>query len=585
MVRSARRPAIEDDTETLAVDVVERPSRTTALADPPILSRVRAAVSREDAFERYFPYFLCAVTIAALVPSLVVGVTKSMTIDGYWNVFIATQDRWSMFLSENQHDEHPMLYRLLLRMVAHLGSSRLTYRSLSIIPGLATIYAIGLVASRVCLRKSVALLAAIAYGFSATIIDIMCEVRGYSLALFFIVAAFYQLVRFLDGGSLLRRKRSLLWFGAMASLAIGTEFYSVLFLSSCVAFFLSMFLRHSQFRRDVLRWTLVRGHPLVVAFGVPAAVALGLYFGHERNKLFPHVYLAQFYWTRNDPVIPFVLRNLRNEFDFMAPVGISSMLLVVILVAGVVLAALYFSCVRANQTKTLIATTPALILVFLLAQLILLSLWRRYPFGGELRHQSIIFPFVTLAAFVALDRMVAFLPYDGWRIGTVGLAALLTISILYLHWTPRVYEEEGYSPEFRAFQSNFSSTPAIYVDQFSLLNYYSQTSALKWRFLQHYHAREAIDAYQVRSANGQVELLRDLDQFDFDLGSPTFYTSLRQVISETRLGTVTLFFVNSRWRHQNPPEQTVRRLADDAGLTVGAVLRSDSETFAAFSLR
>jgi hypothetical protein len=490
-----------------------------------------------------------------------------------------------MFLSENQRDEHPMLYRLLLRMVAHLGSSRLMYRSPSIIPGLVSIYLIGLVAAKLCSRKSVALLTAIAYGFSATIIDITCDVRGYSLALLFIVAAFYYLIRFLDGRSLLRRKRSLIWFGVTTSLAIGTEFCSVLFLSSCVAFFLAMSVRHSKFRRDAIRWTLVRGHPLVFAFGLPTAVALGLYFQQAQYRLFPHIYLAEFYWTKSEPVSRFVLRNLRGEFNFMAPVEISSALLLVTFVAAAVLATLYFSCVRENQTKTLLATTPALILVFMLGQLILLSLARRYPFGGELRHQSIIFPFVTLAVFVAFDGLIAFLPYKAWRTCTVGIAALLIAVTIYHQWTPRVFEEEIYSPEFRAFQSSFSSTPAIYVDQFSLLNYYAHTSDRKWRFLHHYLEGERVDAYEVSSANGRLELLRNLDNFDFDLGSPEFYTSLRQVIRETRLGTVTLFFVYSYWRYPNPPEQTVRRLADDAGLSVGALLRSDAETFASFSLR
>ena len=512
-----------------------------------------------------------------------------MTIDGYWNVFMATQDRWSLFLSENQRDEHPMLYRLLLRMVAHLGSSRLIYRSLSIIPGLGTIYVVGLIASRVCLRKSVALLTAVAYGFSATVIDLTCDVRAYSLALLFIVGALYQLIGFLDGSSLLHQKRSLIWLGVMTSFAIATEFYSVLLLSSWVAFFLAMLLRYSQFRRGALRWTLVRGHPLVIAFGLPTAVALGLFFRHERHKLFPHVYLAQFYRTSSEPLTSFVLRNLRSEFNLILPFEISSTLLLVIVIVAL-LAALYFSCVRENQTKTLVTTTPALILVFLLGQLILLSLWRRYPFGGELRHQSIIFPFVTLAVFVALDRLIAVLPYWAWRSVTVGIASLLTAVTIYHQWTPRVFEEEPFTPEFRAFQSSFSSTPAVYVDQFSLLNYYSQTSSMKWRFLQHLHEGEAIDAYQVSSPNGGVELLRNLDNFDFDLGSPEFYTTVRQVMQDARLNTVSLFFLNPYWYRMNTAEvakteQTIRKLASDAGLRVGTILCSKAEAFAAFTLQ
>jgi len=50
-------------------------------------------------------------------------------------------------------------------------------------------------------------------------------------------------------------------------------------------------------------------------------------------------------------------------------------------------------------------------LVLLVSELIVLAVIGRYPFGGESRHQSIIFPFVLLSGFLLLDGSVSFLRF------------------------------------------------------------------------------------------------------------------------------------------------------------------------------
>ena len=87
-------------------------------------------------------------------------------------------DRCKLFISEWKADAHSPLYYLLLRIVAKLGHSHLLYRSLSIIPGVGSVYVIGQIANRLYDGKIVALLTAAAYGFSVTMIDHTCDVRG-----------------------------------------------------------------------------------------------------------------------------------------------------------------------------------------------------------------------------------------------------------------------------------------------------------------------------------------------------------------------------------------------------------------------
>jgi hypothetical protein len=136
----------------------ERGSRP-ATADSAAKAIARA-FDLEAVVSSYFPYLLLGVALAALVPIVLVAVARPLFLDGYWNVFRDTQDRWALFFSEYRRDQHPILYRLVLRWVASLGSSRLLYRSASIVPGLATIYVLGLVAARLCRSRAVALLAA-----------------------------------------------------------------------------------------------------------------------------------------------------------------------------------------------------------------------------------------------------------------------------------------------------------------------------------------------------------------------------------------------------------------------------------------
>jgi hypothetical protein len=172
----------------------------------PAISKEEVPSSRPDICARAFPFVLFAITVAALVPRLILGSYQFIHYDGYWHVFTATQDKWEVFISEWRKDAHPPLYYLLLRVLASLGHSHLIYRSLSIVPGVASVYVIGLIARKLYRSTTVALLTAAAYGSSITIIDITCDVRGYALALFLILLAFTLWISCSMGGN--RRRLS-----------------------------------------------------------------------------------------------------------------------------------------------------------------------------------------------------------------------------------------------------------------------------------------------------------------------------------------------------------------------------------------
>jgi hypothetical protein len=89
---------------------------------------------------RWFLLALLAVTIASLVPMVILGRSEFISYDGYWHLFIDSQDRWRLFLSTYRGDAHPLLYHLVLRVLSRFGHSHLWYRSASILPGAACVY-------------------------------------------------------------------------------------------------------------------------------------------------------------------------------------------------------------------------------------------------------------------------------------------------------------------------------------------------------------------------------------------------------------------------------------------------------------
>jgi hypothetical protein len=279
---------------------------------------VRREVAISDP-ARLFPFLLIAITLAALVPALVLGTSEFISYDGYWHLFIAKQDQWKLFLSEYRKDAHPILYHVVLRVTSTLfGDSRLECRLASIIPGVASVYLLGRIARRLCISKVVALLTMAAYGFSITMIGINIDVRAYPLALLFVIAAFYYLVDFLAGRYDASANYSLVLFGILTSLGIASEYYAVFFLVACLGVLALLWAMHSAFREGVRQWATRSWYVPVIAFGLPLAVIAYFYQTHiSYHHSIAYSHIREFYWTSASSCIDFILRNLRADLNYL----------------------------------------------------------------------------------------------------------------------------------------------------------------------------------------------------------------------------------------------------------------------------
>jgi hypothetical protein len=533
---------------------------------------------------------LLTITLAALVPRLVLGASQFIHYDGYWHVFIATQDRWALFLSEWQIAAHPPLYYLLLRVVGEMGHSHLVYRSLSIIPGVGSVYVIGLIARKLCRSTTIALLTAAAYGFSITIIDITCDVRAYALALFLILLAFYYFLNFLLGECQQKQvKRSLVLFGIFTSVAISVEYYAIFFWAACLGVVLLNALWDHDFQKTKLKW-LIREWYQVVPFiiGIPACMLVYLYEAHSHfHHLRPERHVIQFYWNASRPITEFILQGVREDLNYILPIGIPST--TVLLVSLMLVVALIWFFIRREDRKVgrAASTAPILMLVLLVSELIVLAVIGRYPFGGEARQQSIIFPFVLLSGFLGLDRSVSFLRFPLMKkLVLFFTAALIIVSFCYWWRKYPKISQELFTPEYNLFASGLHPRQAVYVDRFSSIAYYIHTHTWRWQFQNHFVDPRRVDSYGLTSPSGEhLILLRNRD-WNFDLRKPGFYTDLAKSLRAAHVSGADLFYIAQLDQAVlTVTQETVRVLADQAGLTAGPVLRENDGLFIAFRLK
>jgi dolichyl-phosphate-mannose-protein mannosyltransferase len=540
--------------------------------------------------DRLFKYALLAITLAALIPALVLGRSEFISYDGYWHLFIDTQNRWSLFLSEYKGDAHPILYHLVLRIVAVFGHSRLLYRSASIIPGAICVYLLGLVLARLCKSKIAALLAAAAYGFSMVMIEINIDVRSYPLALLFTILAFSYLVDFLLDLSP-RSGRSFLLFSVATSLAIATEYYAIFFFLACLAILPLLLATNSAFRERFLQWER-ESRPTALAAALLPVLVIGFFYRtHIRFQPPTYGHVAEFYWSPGAPLGEFILRNLRADLNYLLPIQIPSTSALVAALVIFVPLLLYFGLFRRQSLRSMAAGLPGLLVLVLLAELICLALIGRYPFGGFDRQQSIFFPFLIMTAFILLDWAVAHLPAD-WIRGMVfaAIAVLIGANFSYdWHKTPR-NSEELCTSEYKTFLSKVPPAQALYVDQFTLIGYYIQTHDWRWKFRTHFREPDRVDKYDLTSPSGQkLVLLRNITQWNFDLHKPEIYQVLARSLHDAQLTSVNMFLVKQVPGHADPAgiqaEKTqVQKMAGDAGLEVRSLYDENAQADISFVL-
>jgi hypothetical protein len=533
---------------------------------------------------------LIGIALLATLPRLYLGATQHIAYDGYWHVFIAQQDRLRNFLADYRGNAHPPIFYLALKIALWFGRSNLIYRAVSLAAGIASVYVLGRVASRVMRSAVMAPVAALAFGLAWPSILISLEVRAYVLCVFFVLVSyefFLDVVQREPGGGATRQRVA---FAVFATLACLTQYCALFYVAA--AWLLAMFVSLLR-RREPLRRALTRE----AATFLPAFVLTGYeYVRHFGVKGMTYGHLPNFYFQRRsgDSLLEFVLRNSLNMFNLFSPWPVHSRAAFLAIASGCLLATALalFVLQRRVKPQDLGGIITVLIPVLIFAQLLLGGILRVYPFGGELRQQFIIFPFLALAAFVLLDPLVSAMP-SRIAFGFAAALAILTaaLSLRAFESLPDV-REPVMKAQMTRFQSLFPAPEAVYVDQFNVITFFTFHDDWKWTFSGLVPDAPKVNLYRLTRANDRMLLLRDKGAWLLDFRKPELYRNLAAALRSEPVSSIAVFFVQ-----QTPSidsqgilfkaddRKSIADLSASEGLCVQALTLSGDDVYAEFRSR
>jgi len=540
--------------------------------------------------DRSFFRALLAIAAAGLIPLVAIGRSQFIGFDGWWHVFIATQDRLLMLAGEWKGTAHPPLFYPILRLTAAISHSPLMLRAIGIVSGTVSSVAIGVVAGRIYRYKSSALLVSAAYTFAWSMIELNCDVRAYPLALVFVLLAFNALIDWTREPGGVQSASSIMRFGAWSLLAMLSEYYVIFFFAGCIGILLLRAVLRPAFRiqlfdsirRDRIRW-------LLSIVSVSAVFATSFVF-HMIVRPQDQAYLQSFVWHDDPAADPgsFLMTNFRNEVGFFTPFRLDPALMLAVVALLALPALIYLVFVRREARRDL-AVYPPLLLAGIVVQLVVLSLADRYPFGGEFRHQSIVAPFAFLTAFLLLDRLAGLTKSSLARNALFLSVGLLVASAFAFGWRDYPWSSAPLvDAEYRHFRALFPDARNIYGDNTSFIFYYSRNHNSKWTFEDRFLARDQrIIVYKVDDGTGHpVRLLHNKPRTWFELTDPETYQTMTDALRSAGVRSVVLYEVGRSWDAASAKviENKIHVLAAAADLECGRYEVGPNYVFAEFTL-
>ncbi len=484
---------------------------------------------------RFFNLALLGIVLLALIPRLIFGASQYIEYDGYWHVWIAQQDRWANFVREYHANAHPPLYFLLLRWTAWLGKTNLAYRFISIASGTASVFLLGRTAMRALRSPVWAVLAALAYGLALPSLLLSNEVRTYMLSAFFVQLSFLYFLDLTVSGKPAHLKSRVI-FAVAAVLACLTEYYALIYVGAAllVALIAPFLNREKKPLHAVLRE--------LATFLLILALPVREYLRHFGARSVSYDHLPTYYFQPDgaESAIGFLLRNLRNELNWFSPVEIpeGTAFYAVLCLLIVAAAAIVILVRRWSDPKNAAAITILIFSVSMLGAIMLGALLRAYPFGGFLRQQFILFPFLVICPFLIPDRLLTGTP-------RLAVAGVLAAGILFASY--RNYDDWPksttllLSDQMGRYNRLFPDAESIYIDQYNLITFFMHHHDWKWEFLAPLPDSATVDVYKLTSGNRSMILFRDRDHWNLDLRDPLLYKQMAAGLRAWHLSSATIF--------------------------------------------
>src|SRR5579871_449785 len=494
---------------------------------------------------RFSPYLLLIFAcLASAVPMLYLGATQFVEYDGYWHVFIAQQDNFKAFWWEYMHNDHPLLFYLLLKVLVTVGRAVLLYRAIPILSGLGSVYVVGRIMQKVSSSAVAPPLTALAFGLAMPTVEIAISVRSYMLSTLFIVLSFYYFLDLLPAAEVRGMRKSRCRFAGFAILAVCSHYYAFFYIGGCALLLIGFCAAHRRLPR---RMWLAHGLTFLPVIAVMAA----LYYTHIRFNTTNLNHVSGYLGAAGEPRIKFLLRNLHSLFNLFSPWQIVSRGVFEKIAAGLVIIVIATAALARRH-----ALAPVFLLCIILGELAVAGSFGKYPFGGLLRQQFILFTFLVMTAGICLDRWFAAMRRPRWMWGLAAIAAggIVAISVSRFEEYPK-RSEELFTREMRLFDAAIPAPAAVYVDQFNLIGFFTHYHKWHWHFMRKLPMQTAVDEYALTKGSRHMELLRDKLRWNLDFSEPGLYRDLAEAIRSAKLDSLAVFCVEQIPAPLTPAQQ------------------------------
>jgi 4-amino-4-deoxy-L-arabinose transferase-like glycosyltransferase len=531
-----------------------------------------------------------AVAAAVSVYLGILATREPVGYDSFWHVFIARQETWRSFWREVQDNAHPPLFYLLLKAaIALRGPSLLAYRLWSILGIAVSTVLLAQLTCRLTRNAALGIAAAAAFGFSASAAEVGLEVRSYAIFLAFAIAAACAYVEWLAARPGHASPWARVLFAGALSGAILSHYSAFFLLGATFAAPAILWVLHPRWRVRLRREAT--DHPIALAamFGAPLAAAFAAWAVHLRHYVNGIDHVAGFIFDRHaESRLAFVLRNTRNlVLLFLPDLKLSEVPAAIL--AAVLIGGLCFVMAR-RAARARLAVAPFALLLPMVAANLLAGLRGRYPFGGYVRHEVFLFPFLLLALFVGLDVARRMLPARlKSRSAFTGLAGLL-VALNGWHAVatfPSSSEGLGQA-NLNRFEAHFGTPPAILVDQYNFIILFGHFHEWRWRLRWEDPPAALWQIWDVSRGGERFAVCRQR-MWQSDFTKEDVYLDIRSCLSRTGADRVAVFRpqqfgVNPDWPIADAPA-LAREHAPAAGLEPLAVFVEGTDIYTAFRRR
>jgi hypothetical protein len=402
-------------------------------------------------------------------------------------------------------------------------------------------------------------LAAFAFGLSLNTISIGLEVRAYMLSVFFMLAAFYAYLLLVENGFGDRALKRRVTFVVCASLALMTHYSAAFLVAACLAGPVPSAVADRSFRERLAAGLRHRAVLNACTFGVPW-LCLALLFIHLRSLSatgWPVNHVADYVFDPSrEGASAFLFHGARGMLELLLPPlnfpNPTSTLAVIgpqlgpagggvtLVLLSIGLALLAYAVCVSPSTRSVTASATVTVAMVLLCIVALAAVAGKYPFGGPLRHQYLLLPFVLLVVFTALDQVLQ--RFRGWKARVIVCLAACAIAANAIAWMSHFSTTPGYmaQAEMNRFRTLFPNAPVVYVDQFNLITFFAHHHERDWTLVRRLEER-GLDLWQVSDAYETFHVCRDRKPWLLDVSDPSLYYDIEACLDSTRATSVVIF--------------------------------------------